>query len=56
MGKYKNRKAAGKNEVIGEMLKGEGDMLVNWIWWLCNMAIESDVLPEDWRSTVIIPL
>ena len=34
--KLKNRKAAGKDEVTGEMIKGGGD----WIWRLCNMAFE----------------
>ena len=32
-----------------------GDRVVDWIWRLCNIALESDVL-EDWRSAVIIPL
>ena len=35
MGKLKNGKAAGKNEVTGEVVKGKGDMdLVDWIWRL----------------------
>ena len=31
MGKLKNGKAAGKNEVTGEMVKGGGDMVVDFI-------------------------
>ena len=38
------------------MVKGEGDMVVDWIWRLCNLAFESGVVPEDWRSFVIVPL
>ena len=30
--------------------------MVDWIWKLCNMAFESSVVPEDWRSVVIVPL
>ena len=30
----------GKDEVIGEMINGGGDMVVDWIWRLCNMAFE----------------
>ena len=30
--------------------------MVDRIWILCNMAFESGVLSEDWRSAVIIPL
>ena len=38
------------------MIKGGGDGVVDWIWRLCNMAFESGVEPEDWRSVVIVPL
>ena len=44
--KVKNGKAAGKNKITGEMIKG-GDRVVDWIWRLCNRAFESVVLPED---------
>ena len=30
--------------------------MVYWILKLCNMAFESGVVPEDWRSAVIVPL
>ena len=55
-GKIKNGKAAVEDEIIGDMIKGEGDKVVDWIWRLCNMAFESGVVLEDWRSAVIIPL
>ena len=48
--KLKNGKAAGK----GERIKGGDDIVVDWR--LCNMASESGVVPEDWRSAVIVPL
>ena len=54
--KLKNGKAAGKDEVTEEMVKGGGDVVVDWIWKLCNMAFESDVVPENLRSAVIVPL
>ena len=37
--KLKNRKAPGKDEVTGEMIKGGGDRMVDWIWRLCNMPL-----------------
>ena len=46
-GKLKNRKAAGKDEVTGEMKKGGDDRVVDWVWNLCNMAFESGGVPED---------
>ena len=54
--KLKNGKDAGKDEVTEEMVKGGGDVVVDWIWKLCNMAFESDVVPEDVRSVVIVSL
>ena len=56
VGKLKNGKAAVKDEITGEMINGGGDRVVDWIWRLGNMAFESGVVPEDWRSAVIIPL
>ena len=53
---FKNGKAIGKDEITGEMLNGEGDRVMDWIWRLCNIAFESSVVPEDWRSAVIVPL
>ena len=54
--KLKNGKAAGKDEITGEMIKDGGNRVVDWIWRLCNMAFESSVVPEDGRSAVIVPL
>ena len=56
VGKLKNRKASGKDKITGEMMKGGGNRVVDWIWSLCNTAFKSVVVPEDWRSTVIAPL
>ena len=52
MGKLKNGKVISKDEITGEMIKGGGDMVVNWIWRLCNMAFENGVVPKDWRSAM----
>ena len=56
VGKLKKGKAAGKDEITGEIIKGGGDRVVDWIWRLCNMPFKSGVVPEDWRSAVIVPL
>ena len=31
-------------------------VVLDRIWRLCNMTFESGGAPEDWRSTVIVPL
>ena len=52
VGKLKNGKAASKDEITLEMIKGGGDRVVYWICRLCYMVFESGVVPEDWRSAV----
>ena len=49
-------RSTGKDEIIGEMIKGGGDRMVDWIWRLCNMTFEIGVVPRDWGSAVIVPL
>ena len=56
VGKLKNGKAAGKDKVTGEMIKGGGNRVVDWIWRLCSMVFEIGVVPEDLRPAVIIPM
>ena len=38
------------------MINGGGDRVMDWIWKPCNMAFESDVMPENCRSAVIVQL
>ena len=39
MGKLKNGKAASNNEVIGEMIKGGGNNVVDWVIWLLRVVL-----------------
>ena len=52
----KNGKATGKDEFTEELVKGGGDVVMNLISKLCNMAFESGVVPEDLSSAVVVPL
>ena len=54
--KLKNGKAADRDEIIGEMIKGGCNRMKYWIWSLCNMVFESSIVPEDWRSSGVISL
>ena len=42
----------GEDEVTEEMVKGGGDIVVDWIWKLCSMAFENGVVSKDLRSVV----
>ena len=54
--KLMNRKVTGKDEITGEMIKGGGNRVVDWIWSVCNMAFQNGIVHGDWRSAVIVPL
>ena len=56
MGKLRNGKVASKDKTTGEIIKGGGKRAVDWIWRVCNIAIKSGFVPEDWRSIVIVSL
>ena len=47
VGKLKNRKAAGKDETTGEMIKGGRDRVADSIGKPCNVVFKSSVVPED---------
>ena len=40
IGKLKNGKAASKDEVTEEKVKGGGDIVVDWMWRYFNMTSE----------------
>ena len=45
--KIENGKAIGKDEVTGEMIKGGGERMVDWIYIMCNRDFESGVVPKE---------
>ena len=54
--RLKNIKVPGKDKVTLEMMQGGCEMVLDWIWKLCNMGFESGGVSEDWRSAVIVSL
>ena len=40
--------AAGKDEIAREMIKhGRSDIVIDWVWKLCNIVFESEVESKD---------
>ncbi len=54
--KLKVGKASGPDGIRGEMLKYGGEVVVNWMMWICNLSWEQSKVPEDWRKAIIVPL
>ncbi len=38
------------------MLKYEGEIVVDWMVWICSLAWEQSKVPEYWRKAIIVPL
>ena len=47
VGKLKNGKASTKGDITGEIIKGGGEIVADWIWRVCNMAFEIGDKSED---------
>ncbi len=55
--KLKVGKAPGPDGITAELLKYGGEVVVDWMMWICHLAWEqSKVLPEDWRKAIIVQL
>ncbi len=53
--KLKLGKAPGSDGITAEMLK-YGEVVVDWMMWICNLAWEQSKVPEDWRKATIMLL
>ena len=56
VGKLKNGMVVAKDGIKGDTIKNGGELGIDWTWRLCNIAFENGLIPEDWRSTVIVLL
>ena len=54
--KLKMGKAPGVDGVSAEMLKAGGETVVEWMHWICCLAWEQGVVPEEWVQAIIIPI
>ncbi len=39
-----------------EMLKYGGEIVVDWMVWICNLAWEQTKVPGEWRKVITVPL
>ena len=52
----KRRKAAGIDNITGELFKDGGDTILIWLEKICRVIWSDEVTPRDWSKGVIIPL
>jgi len=54
--KMKRHKAPGLLMLVAEMIQTTGDIGTQWILDLCNGIVKKDCFPEDWKSSVVLPI
>jgi len=54
--KTKRHKAPGLLELVAEMIQATGDIETKWILDLCNGIAKEGSIPEDWKSSVVLPI
>jgi len=54
--KMKRHKAPGLSGMVAEMIQATGDIGIQWILDLGNSIVKEGSIPEDWKSSVVLPI
>ncbi len=54
--KLKNKKAAGPDGIIGEMLKNSGTYVIDFFVKFFNALFEKGIFPTKWTESIVFPL
>ena len=54
--KMKRHKAPGLLGLVAEMIQATGDIGTQWILDLCNGIVKEGSIPDDWKSSVVLPI
>ena len=54
--KMKRHNAPGLSGLVTEMIQATGEIGTQWILDLCNGIVTEGSIPEDWKSSVVLPI
>ena len=54
--KIKRHTAPGLSGLVAEMIQATGGIGTQWILDLCNGIVKEGSIPEDWTSSVVLPM
>jgi len=54
--KRKRHKAPGLSGLVAEEIQATGDIGTQWISDLCNGVAKQGCIPQDWKSSVVLPI
>jgi len=52
----KRHKGPGFSGLVAEMIQVTGDIGTQWILDLCNGIAKEGSIPEDWKSSMVLPI
>jgi len=52
----KKHEAPGLSWLVAEMIQATGDIGTQWLLDLCNGIVKEGCIPEDWKSSVVLPI
>jgi len=52
----KRHKAAGFSGLDAEMIQATRNIGSQWILALCNGIVKEGCIPEDWKSSIVLPI
>jgi len=56
LNKMKRHKAPGLSGLVAEMIQATGDIGTQWILDLCSGIVKEGSIPDDWKSSVVLPI
>jgi len=54
--KMRGNGAPGLSGLVAEVMQSTGDIGALWMLDLCNGIVKEGCIPEDWRSSVVLPV
>ena len=52
----KRHKTPGLSGLVTEMIQATGEIGTQWILDSCNGIVKEGSIPEDWKSSVVLPI
>ena len=52
----KKGKAAGPTGIVSEICMADEDCSVEWLTSLCNLIVAQGRIPDDWKSSILLPV
>jgi len=56
IGRLKMGKAPGVDGITAEMLKFGGEVVIDWMHVICNLAWKQGAVPGDWVKAIMVPI